>query len=88
MRDIRRFTKDNWGQAQSARYIEEIYKRIELLAERPQIGIDRSGELGEGTRSCFVGSHTIYYMFDAETLTVLSVLHQAMTPGNLFEQQK
>ena len=78
--EIRFFTKREWGIVQSDRYIKTIREKIELLAQNPRIGIDRSADLEEGIRSVFIGSHTIYYVFDVEMLTVHAILHQAMTP--------
>jgi toxin ParE1/3/4 len=80
MSEIRSFTKQEWGLAQSDRYIKTIKEKLELLAKNPRAGIDRSADLGEEIRSVFIGSHTIYYSFDANTLTVRAILHQAMTP--------
>ena len=80
MNDIRRFTKDQWGTAQSIKYMQEISDKIGLLAQRPQIGIDRSTDLGDGIRSYFVGGHTIYYRHDSKLLVVYAILHQSMTP--------
>ena len=78
--EIRSFTKREWGTAQSERYIKKIREKIGLLVQNPRIGINRSDDLGEDIRSIFIGSHTIYYDFDAEMLTVRAILHQAMTP--------
>ena len=80
MSEIRRFTKSQWGMVQSAKYMQEISNKIDMLAQRPQIGIDRSGDLGNGIRSSFVGSHTIYYRHCSDKIIVHAVLHQSMTP--------
>ena len=80
MSEIKRFTKTQWGITQSVKYMQEISNKIDLLAYRPQIGMDRSGDIGKGIRSCFVGSHTIYYRHDSELLVVYAILHQSMTP--------
>ena len=58
----------------------EIRGKIGLLAQMPQIGINRSEELGGNIHSYFVGSHTVYYKYDSKTLVVHAVLHQAMIP--------
>jgi toxin ParE1/3/4 len=81
MGDIRLFSKCYWGNEQSVRYIKEIREKIELLAENPRIGIDRSNDLEINIRSIVIGSHTIYYEFNDEALTVKAILHQAMTPN-------
>ena len=80
MGGIRRFTQKQWGTAQSDKYLQEIGNKIDLLAQRPQIGIDRSGDLGNGIRSYFVGSHTIYYRYDSKLLVIHAILYQSMTP--------
>ena len=80
MGEIRNFTQKQWGTAQSVKYLQEIGNKIDLLAQRPQIGIDRSSDLGNGFRSYFIGSHTIYYRYDSRLLVVHAILHQSMTP--------
>ena len=80
MSEIKRFTQDQWGTTQSVKYLQEISNKINLLAQRPQIGIDRSEDLGDGVRSYYVGSHTIYYRYDSKLLVIHSILHQSMTP--------
>ena len=80
MADIKRFTESQWGREQSVKYMHEIRVKIELLAQSPQIGINRSEELGRSIHSFFVGSHTIYYKYDSKTLVIHAVLHQTMTP--------
>lgn len=79
--EIRRFTLQNWGKEQAASYVKEIQLRVDLLAEMPHIGVDRSLELGDGIHCCLLGSHAIYYSFDAAELTVWAVLHQSRIPG-------
>lgn len=79
--NIRSFTKQQWGTVQSTQYLRDIRKKIELLAQNPDIGIDRSEELSKGMRSAFVGSHAIYYKCDSKTLIVYAILHQSMIPS-------
>ena len=88
MRGIRTFTRQYWGAAQSTRYIKELREKIELLAQTPRLGVDRSVDLGEGIRSIFIGSHTVYYEFNATALTVRAILHQAMTPDEHLRQRQ
>ena len=87
MRDIRIFTRQYWGTEQSVRYIKELREKIELIAENPHLGIDRSADLGEGIRSIFIGSHTIYYEFNSTGLIIQAILHQAMTPDKHLRQR-
>ena len=87
MKNIRVFTKQYWGAAQSIRYSKIIREKIDLLAQNPRLGTDRSAELGKGVRSILIGSHSIYYEFNAKWLTILAILHQAMTPAEHLRQK-
>jgi len=87
LREIRAFTKQQWGNAQSVRYIKEIRGKIELLTRNPYLGVDRCAELEDGLRSILAGSHTIYYEFNATALTVRAILHQSMTPDKYLQQR-
>jgi len=80
IKDIRYFTKQQWGVHQSVLYIKQIMAKIDILIQNPYAGINRSDELGENIRSILVGSHMIYYEYDTKTLTIQAILHQAMTP--------
>ena len=86
MKDIRAFTKKQWGVDQSELYIRKILTKIDMLAQNPGSGIDRSYESGVNIRSVLVGSHTIYYEYNAEILVIQAVLHQAMTPDAHLRQ--
>jgi len=86
LRGIRAFTKRQWGIVQSTQYIREIREKINLLTENPCLGIDRSADLEEGARSILVGSHAIYYEFNATVLTVRAILHQAMIPDKHLQR--
>ena len=86
LRDIRAFTKQQWGDVQSVRYIKEIREKLKLLAQNPSLGVDRSADLEKGVRSILIGSHAIYYVFNAKALTVRAILHQAMTPNKHLQR--
>jgi toxin ParE1/3/4 len=70
---IRFFSKQQWGEIQSSRYIKEIQAKIELLTQNPRMGIDRSDDVEKGIRSICVGSHTIYYEFNTKTVIVRAI---------------
>ena len=44
--DIRRFTLDRWGEAQSKKYLFELRQTLHLLAETPSLGKPRP-DVGE-----------------------------------------
>jgi toxin ParE1/3/4 len=82
--DIRRFTLGKWGRQSAEEYLNNIYDKIKLTAERPSIGIDRSESLnlGREIRSILCTSHIIYYAVSKTYITVVAVLHQSMIPEN------
>ena len=73
------YTKENFGPKQAQRYLESLLDRLEYLAEHPEHGKKRD-ELKDGYNSYFVGSHTVYYRLEDNTLEVIDVLHQSMEP--------
>ena len=87
LREIRAFTKQQWGTAQSSRYLKEIQVKIELLSSNPLIGLDRSDDLKKGLRSLLVNSHVIYYRHDEKNLIVQAILHHAMAPIKHYQRK-
>ena len=79
---IRAYTLKNFGTEQAAKYIKKLRLKIEHLRFRPEIGADRSKEFGLNMHSYFVGSHTIFYTFDDENITIMTILHQSRLPQN------
>ena len=79
-RAIRRYTLANFGHDQAVKYSREIQLKIEQLRLRPKIGVNRHEDLGRNIHSCFVGSHTVYYVFDDQEIIFLTILHQSRLP--------
>lgn len=79
--DIRRYTVEQWGKAQSQKYLSELRQTIRLLAETPLLGKSRL-DIGEGVLSFPHVSHVIYYMVHKRQLLVFGVLHKHMVPVN------
>ena len=80
--DIRRFTRERWGLLKAEKYLDGIYEKIQIAAEHPAIGIDRSKSLKLGceVRSVLCGSHIIYYVVFETYISVAAILHQNMVP--------
>jgi toxin ParE1/3/4 len=80
--DIRRFTIEQWGIQRAENYLNDLYEKFRLIAERPYIGADRSKilNLGFEIRSLISGSHVIYYAVLKTHISIVAVLHQTMTP--------
>ncbi len=79
--DIRRYTVEQWGMAQSQKYLSELRQTIRLLVETPALGKSRL-DVGESVLSFPYASHVIYYMIHERQLLVFGVLHKRMVPVN------
>ncbi|MAD43379.1 MAG: plasmid stabilization protein [Oceanospirillaceae bacterium] len=79
--EIRRFTLDRWGEAQSKKYLAELRQTLRLLAETPSLG-KRRPEVGADVSSFPHVSHVIYYVVHEQQLVVFGVLHRRMVPVN------
>jgi toxin ParE1/3/4 len=80
LRDIAEIGREServWGSAQRDKYLGEINRRIEQLADRPELGPVHDAER-PGLRRLRVGSHIVFYRFDEVRLLVVRVLHQRM----------
>ena len=82
--EIRGFTRRQWGEKQSRKYIAELRKTLTLLSDNPLIG-SRRGDIGEGIYSFPHASHVIYYLLEKKHLIVIGVLHSSMVPSNHLE---
>ena len=79
--EIRRYTAQEWGAAQSQKYLSELRKAIRLLAETPSLGKARP-EVGLKVLSFPYVSHVIHYLVHEHLLVVFAVLHKRMVPLN------
>ena len=79
--DIRRYTTEQWGTAQSRKYLSQLRKTIHLLSETPATG-KRRQDVGLNVLSFPCASHVIYYVVNEQQLVVFAVLHKRMVPLN------
>ena len=79
--EIRRYTQQQWDNAQSKKYLSELRQTLHLLAETPSIGKSRP-DIGIDILSFSHVSHIIYYVIHEQELVVFSVLHKRMVPFN------
>jgi toxin ParE1/3/4 len=74
---IRKFTRANWGAAKEDDYVAALFRRLQMIAERPLLGRARP-ELGDDVRSVLSGSHLVLYRpNDRSGASILRVIHQA-----------
>ena len=75
----------NWGPLAAANVIEAVLAKIALLAEMPFAGTPRP-EFGEAMRFVTAKRYVIYYEADADTLTVLRILHSARDRASIMRR--
>lgn len=76
---IKLYSAQNFGDRQTAIYIEKIYEKMKAAAEKPERG-KRRDDLIEGLNSINAGSHVIYYTVKDTHIDIVDVLHQRMEP--------
>lgn len=85
--EIRNYSLQHWGLAQSRKYLSELRKTINLLAESPSLGKARP-EVGADVLSFPHVSHVIYYIVHKNQVAIFGVLHKRMVPTNhLIDRQ-
>lgn len=80
IKSIARYTVAQWGKEQADKYLKELRRQIKLIHQMPTVGVDCSEELQRPFFSFLVGSHVIYYMYDAQRVNIIGILHQTMSP--------
>jgi toxin ParE1/3/4 len=78
------YTFDEWGEAQADKYLDELDSGIKRLADNPNLGVTR-GQVRDGYRALFIGSHAVYYTSTPTTVYVIRVLHGRMDPERHLE---
>lgn len=77
--DIADYTLQKWGEAQCARYLDQLENRCQRLAEHPILGRACDG-IRPGLRRSEQGKHIIFYRRDGDDILVLRILHESMLP--------
>lgn len=77
LRDIWSYGANQWDMTQADKYAIKIDKMCEFLFENPGIGKNRD-EIYTGLKSHPIGSHSIYYVEQDQTILVVRILHQNM----------
>ncbi|HTQ15325.1 MAG TPA: type II toxin-antitoxin system RelE/ParE family toxin [Rhizomicrobium sp.] len=83
LRNIARYSREQWGAANKARYMAAIRLRMPGLLRQPGAGVARD-DLAAGLRCVPVGRHVIYYRIAEGRIAVIRVLHQRMDAKRHF----
>lgn len=77
--DIADYTHQTWGEAQCARYLDQLEACCKRLAEQPLLGRP-CDHIRPGLRRREQGKHIVFYRRDGDDILVLRILHQRMLP--------
>jgi toxin ParE1/3/4 len=75
--EIRKHTVKRWGKEQARKYIEQIYRYADELANRRLPGKSRE-DVAPNLKSYHVGRHVIFYVESKEGIEIARVLHDSM----------
>ncbi|NOX09369.1 MAG: type II toxin-antitoxin system RelE/ParE family toxin [Gammaproteobacteria bacterium] len=71
------FGVSRWGVSQTLKYLDQLQKCIQMLAENSSIGIKRD-TLSAGLFSFPYESHILYYIQASNGVTIIRILHGSM----------
>ncbi len=77
LREISRYTQENWGSKQPKHYLVELAAGFENITRSPRLGKARD-EIEKGIRSFPVARHIIFYRTGTECIEIARVLHSSM----------
>jgi toxin ParE1/3/4 len=77
--EISDYTLRTWGEAQCARYLDQLEQCCQRLADQPILGRP-CDVIRPGLRRREQGKHVIFYRRSAEDIMVLRILHERMLP--------
>jgi toxin ParE1/3/4 len=79
LRDIRRFTTQEWGARQLEIYTERLRQAIQRLIDCPELGHARD-DLYPGCRAFAAEQHVIFYRITGNAIIIGRVLHGSQDP--------
>lgn len=76
LEEIWLFTADRWSIAQAEKYLAEIFRAFERIAENPSLVRERS-ELVPPVRIYRIHAHLVIYRDEADHIAIVRVRHRA-----------
>ena len=77
LKDIWRYTVQQWGAAQADQYLYDLDREIQELLKFPELGTPYD-PIRAGYRRLQVKRHLVFYRRDGQRLEIVRVLHDAM----------
>lgn len=87
LKSIGHYTMRKWGKKQRGRYLRDLDKRFQWLADQPQIGKQRP-DIKNGYYCFLQGSHLIFYIIDDDKINIIGVPHRSVDIVNYFTTQQ
>ena len=75
--NIRKYTTQQWGTAQTDKYTLQLRERMRWLADNPMLGRSRD-EIEEDYRSFKEGSHIMFYRVAESVIEITGIPHENM----------
>ncbi|MFZ0134983.1 MAG: type II toxin-antitoxin system RelE/ParE family toxin [Desulfobacterales bacterium] len=77
LKQIGRYTQDNWGREQKNKYLEKPDEGFKTIAREPQMGV-ACDDIRAGYRKFHVGRHFIFYLITDVYIKIIRILHERM----------
>ena len=77
LKNIGRYTEQQWGRRQRNTYLKALEKRFGWLADNPQLGKHRM-DVAEGYYSFPQGEHVVFYMIGDNCIDIIGIPHKEM----------
>ena len=77
LKNIGRYTEQQWGKRQRNIYLRALEKRFYWLAENPQLGKHRT-DIAEGYYSFPQGAHVVFYLIRDNGIDIIGIPHKEM----------
>lgn len=77
IKNIWRYTYDNWGEEKADDYIRRLELGIQQLINNPKLGKPRES-LRIDYRSLHIERHVIYYKIMQSKISIIRILHEKM----------
>ena len=77
LKNIGRYTEQQWGKQQRNTYLRALEKRFGWLAENPQLGKHRM-DIAEGYYSFPQAAHVVFYLIRDNSIDIIGIPHKEM----------
>lgn len=87
LREIQRYTQENWGKQKAKHYLVELTACFAKLAHTPKMGRSREA-IAKDIRSFRAIHHIVFYREGRKGIEIVRVLHPSMDVSTRFGRKK